>query len=131
MSLQTRLEALITAIGADVKALRAKRASQDLVFTAQGPVETFVGTQRFYPSAAGIVMLSRATLATAGSSNTVVEIKKNDDAYVQLTIPSGQTTVTDSYQVPCSIGDYLTVDVTTAGAGGVNLTVQLRLVQND
>lgn len=126
MSLQTRLEALVAAIGADVKALRSV-ASENPTFTMSGPVTTLSGTQRYYAGASGTVTLSRASLGTVGTSTTTVVVKKNGTTVITLSLTSGTATITSSATVSLATGDYLTIDVTTAGTGAQNLTVQVRI----
>lgn len=68
------------------------------------------------------------SLATAGSSNTVVTVYVNDGSQATVTLGSGvEQNSTTLEAVLEADTDYLTVAATTVGTGAADLTVQARL----
>ena len=139
MSLQTRLASLITAIGADVKALRTTEASLELVqFAAAGTLTTGVGGFRFPVKGGTFQIVSVAAMvdtAPTGAS-VIIDVNKNTSsiygtqgnrptiaasAFAATVGAHTATTVTD--------GDYLKVDIDQIGStiAGANLVVAIRL----
>lgn len=71
-----------------------------------------------------------ARLVTAGSTDTVVEVRLNDVAIITITLGSGVDRVeeTISAELLTAETDYLTVATTSAGTGAVGLVVEVDLV---
>lgn len=83
---------------------------------------------RYYPHAATRLVSVHASLATAGTSNTVITVKVNGTSIGTITLASGAHTGTaDFYQGMTADLDYLTVAITTVGSGSpADLVVQAR-----
>lgn len=101
-------------------------------FTMADALQVKTGTARFpiAPNSGNVTQVV-AMLGTAGSSNTVVSIKRDGAVLKTLTLTSGSTSVVDSVVVSVdspSMG-YFTVDVTTAGTGAKDLVVLIRTVK--
>jgi hypothetical protein len=107
-------------------------AIQTIVYNRSGAVAAVTGTQRFrFPAAATITGVSLA-LNTAGSTTTTVAVRKNGSlltfagalSLVASATGLGEQAITSSAAVVA--GDYLTVDITAAGTGAVDLSVFIR-----
>jgi hypothetical protein len=111
----------------------------DICAPFPGPIATAT-TPRFYfpsgspvvPSGSNLVMGLVATLDTAGSSDTTVQLLKNGSAVSgsSTTLGSGVNSVTTPVIVMFDgpYTDYLQVEITAAGTGaaGLNVHVQWR-----
>lgn len=83
---------------------------------------------RWYPRRTATLVDVLVSLATAGTSNTVVTVCVNGGSQGTITLGSGvhvNTAVFDDVLVADT--DYLTVAATTVGTGAEGLTVQARL----
>lgn len=103
------------------------KSISNAMFSAPGAVTVFTGSSRFYVAGAGNIVLSKASLGTAGSTSTTVVIKKNGTTVHTDTIASGTNVITNNTTVAVAANDYITVDVTSAGTGAVDLVVQVRI----
>lgn len=101
-------------------------------FTMTDAVYVKAGTSRF-PVLPNSGTLTNVTvmLGTAGTSNTVVTLKRNGTTLKTLTLTSGATSAEDTTPVSVDSASlaYLTVDVTTAGAGAKDLVLVARMVK--
>lgn len=100
----------------------------------QGTVALVVGKSRVYVEAAYTIDSVRVALATAGSTATVIDVNKNDNTIytTQANRPSlgsaVATVLSTNFNVTTlASGDYLSVDVDTAGTGASDLTVIIRM----
>lgn len=126
MSLQTRLEALATAVAARIGCEHAVW-SLDTVSAGTGTYELPIHGGSFQ-----IISIS-ARLGTAGSTSTIVDINKNGTTIfgTQANRPtfsaSGKLATVGAFSVSTlTTGDYLTCDVDTAGTGALKLVVDVR-----
>lgn len=137
MSLQTRLAALITAIGADVKLLQA--GEMQLEFGASGAMTVRTGTIR-RPIKGGTYTIVgvTATLGTAPTGATTFKVDVNKNGTTIFTtqgnrpIFTASTNITDSGTpdvTSVTDNDYITVDIDAIGStvGGSDLSVIVRL----
>lgn len=98
----------------------------EIVFSFSGPLtpgESPTWTRR----EAGRLIEVHARLRVAGTTDTVIEIHKNGEEVLTVTVPAGQAMV----RVPTSIFFAADMDVlhdvlTTAGTGAIDLTVMHR-----
>ncbi len=140
MSLQTRLSALITAIGADVKNLTNTMPSQPAQFSMDGICYAKNGTLRF-PVLGGTYTISAVT-ATVGTSPAgaalVVDVRKNGTTIYtggvnRPSIAAGSNSANGGAPSTSSVttGDYLTVDVVSVGSTtpGSDLVVNILLTR--
>lgn len=83
---------------------------------------------RYYSPNAGLYLVQLwASLGTPGTSNTVVEVRKNGAAIATLTFGSGVQLKRTALQEIIQTGvDYLTMAVTGVGTGARDLDVQAR-----
>lgn len=93
-----------------------------LAVSESGPYEPHIATR---------LVSVRIALGTAGTSNTVLAVKKNGTALTptsgSLTLGSGVTRATVYFYSALTADlDYITVAITTAGAGAKDLVVQAR-----
>lgn len=135
MSLQTRLAALITAIGTDVKSLMDSRI-EVYTFAVPGAITgTYTGKSRIYLEGSYAVDTIRAAVGTASTSGAVtVDVNKNGTTlYTTQTarpiIAQGAFSANGNSPAVTTFvaGDYLTVDIDTFGASATDLTVTVRL----
>ncbi len=127
-TLQSRLTAVIQAIGADVKALTAAVAgggsSGGNVFGQfPGPVVVQVGSLRYYPRATITFNKLTVWLSANAVANTTVVVKKNGVAAQTIIIAAGQQSNTAVSTISILTTDYLTIDI-TSGSGN-DLMVRL------
>lgn len=108
---------------------RAGRVQAELeaVFSHAGtPVTT--ASARWYPRRTARLYRVVVSLATAGTSNTVVTVYVNGGSQGTVTLASGVNRVSAAFDnVLAADADWLTVAATTVGAGAKDLTVQARL----
>jgi hypothetical protein len=88
-----------------------------------GPVTVNTGTTRLYLPLNSTLVNAYFNLATAGTSNTVIATEKNGSVIGTTTLGSNVSNTTTSFSTSMSVNDYLTVDVTTAGASAVDLYI--------
>lgn len=132
MSLQTRLEALITALGADMKKASVEQFTWSIYGSLSG---TYTGKAKIYCEGNYTFESCRISLGTASSSGAVtVDVNKNGTTIytTQTARPSiaasGTTAVGNSPAVTSfAAGDYLTVDLDAFGTGAADLTIVVRL----
>lgn len=83
---------------------------------------------RWYPRRTATLTAVVASLGTAGSSSTVVEVSVNGGVQATVTLGSGVNLGNDTAAaVLVADTDYLTVAATSVGTGAADLTVQARL----
>lgn len=84
----------------------------------------------WYPKRGSHVTEFHALLGTAGSSSTVVVLKKNGTTIATITLGSGVTVGTPQYLdvLWANDSDILTFEVTTAGTAAENLTCIARFI---
>lgn len=96
----------------------------DLVYTLPGPVTTGV-SPRFYVRRNYRVNRWIVSTDTTGGTDTVVDVKVSGVTDATLTVPATTDVATDDTAVTLTKDvDYIQVDVTAAGTGAENLTVQ-------
>lgn len=103
------------------------KSINNALYSAVGTLAATTGTHRFYVAAAGNIVMSKASLGTAGSTATTVVVKKNGTTAHTLTIASGTNVITNNTVVAVAANDYITVDVTAAGTGAADLSVLVRI----
>lgn len=96
----------------------------------QGPIQVNTGTQRLYVPANSTVTNASFNLVTAGTTDTVIVTKKNGTAIDTTTMGNGVSNTTSILSASLTLTDYLTVDITTAGASAIGLYVTYLLVPN-
>ena len=87
-----------------------------------GPMKVFTGVARWYPERSISLKSFYISLGVAGTAGTTVVLKKNGSVVgtavcTATANKSSVVTLTDNL----TISDYLTVDVTAAGAGASDL----------
>lgn len=98
------------------------------VFSRSGALSVTTGTMRFrFPFTATLIGVS-AALNTASSSGVVTfVVKKNGTSIGTYSIFAPNNNVSEtSLTTSMAVGDYLTVDITSAGTGASDLTVFVR-----
>ena len=83
-----------------------------------GRLEVRAGTVRWYSPGNITVSKIVSRLATTADTAIIAVIKKNGTAVETVTIPIGQSKVTDTVDFSMSEDDYLTVDITQVGSIG-------------
>lgn len=96
-------------------------------FSAVGTVATFTGATRYYVQNAGNIVMSKASLGTAGSTATTIVVKKNGTTVHTDTIAASTNVITNTTVVAVAANDYLTIDCTAAGTGAKDLVVMVRI----
>lgn len=135
MSLQTRLEALITAIGTDVKNLLALYPREPIQFVMSGTLTTKVGDYRVYMDKACTVDSVTISVNTAPSGGTVIVDVNRNGTTIYGTQTNRPTIASTGFTAnggaasngTFAAGDYLTVDVDAVTAPAANLTVYVRM----
>ena len=101
-------------------------SSFEVLWAVDGPVTTGVSNRYFHR---GDITLTRVfvTLGTAGTTDTVIQVRKNGSTVVFTTsvLAGGYTTDASPPDVEWVEGDVMTVAVTAAGGGAQYLQVQL------
>ena len=93
----------------------------------QGTVQVNTGTQRLYMPSAGTLTKFYMNLGTAGTTDTSISIKKNGTEIRTATLTSGVASLMTIAGDSLAANDYLTVDITVAGASAVDLYVTFLL----
>lgn len=145
MSLQSRLEALATRVGAEIKALRAEevarvRSLEAHDFSMVGTLTVKVGNGRI-PIIGGTFTITnvaaRVTTAPTGAS-VLIDVNKNGTTIYgtqsnRPTIAAAGTLATVGSHSVTTVtdGDYLSVDVDQIGStvAGADLVVTIRLLR--
>ena len=136
-SLQSRINDLITAVGADIKALY--RTKEVFVLSRPGALTAVAGSSRLYLSGSYTLADYRVSVGTAPTgASLIVDINKNGTTLFTTqgnrpTIAAGANlgSTTAPAVTTFAAGDYITVDVDQIGStvAGSDLAVVLRLVR--
>jgi hypothetical protein len=105
-----------------------KPASEDelIVFSHAGALATSTSGP-YVPLRKGRLFYVLCVLGTAGSSSTVVSIKKNGSEITTVTLASSDTIEAKNLSTSFAVGaDKLTIGITTVGTGAADLTVECR-----
>jgi hypothetical protein len=108
---------------------KPKAATAPMTFSQlSGSAVTVGASGRYAPPHSLLALSLIASVTTAGSSDTVVDLLRNDVVVATVTLQAGSGR--DSAIVDVSFGptDYATVACTAAGAGAVGLVVQVPTV---
>ena len=136
-TMQSRIADLITAIGADIKALY--RTKEVFPLSRPGTLVVAAGTARLYLSGNYTLADYRVSVGTAPTgANLIVDINKNGTTI--FTTQGNRPTVTAGGNLASTTapdvttfaaGDYITIDVDQIGStvAGADLTIVLRLVR--
>jgi hypothetical protein len=130
VSLQTRLEALVAAIGADIKAARI----EPYAFSYNGAVTAKVGTSKLVMATAGVIESVSVHANTAPTVATlIVDVNRNDVTIYgtqgnRPTVAIGAKTATGgaASNGTFAAGDVLSVDVDQPGTNTADVTVLVR-----
>lgn len=134
MSGQTRLEAFVAAVGADIKAVRAP-----YLFSMVDVLTTKVGAHRVYMETDCVVESVRIAVGTAPvGSSVIVDVNRNGTT-IYTTQGNRPTIAISGFTAlggvaannAFSIGDYMTVDVDQVGTANANLTVTVLIRKTD
>lgn len=99
----------------------------EAVFSHAG-TPTSAASPRWYPRRTARLYTVVVSLATAGTSNTVVTVYVNGGSQGTVTLASGVNRASAAFNnVLVADTDWLTVAVTTVGTGAKDITVQARL----
>ncbi len=93
----------------------------------QGTVQVNTGTQRLYMPSDATLTNFYMNLGTAGNTDTTISIKKNGTQIRTATLTAGAASLLTIAGDALSANDYLTVDITVAGASAVDLYVTFLL----
>lgn len=94
----------------------------------QGAVSTNTGIERIYTPVTATIQRVACYLGGAGSTDTTVIVKKNGSSTINTsTITGGNTYINTSTSISLAANDYITIDITAAGAGATDLYVILLL----
>jgi len=93
----------------------------------QGTVQVNTGTQRLYLPSDATLTNFYMNLGTAGTTDTTISIKKNGTQIRTATLTGGATSLLTVAGDALSANDYLTVDITVAGASAFDLYVTFLL----
>lgn len=93
------------------------------------PGSVIVATSgRYYPPRNVLALRMIASLAVAGSSDTTVQLMRNDVVIATATLAAGEVYVEETVNVTFGITDYATVQTTAAGTDATGLVVQVPTV---
>lgn len=99
----------------------------EAIFSHAG-TPTTAPSARWYPRRTARLVRVLVSLATAGTSNTVVTVYVNNGSQGTVTLASGVNRASAAFDnVLAADSDFLTVATTTVGTGAKDLTVQARL----
>lgn len=139
MSLQLRLEALVAAIGTDIKALQAEKDTSIRDFTRTGPLAVVVGTAHIPIPFACTIESVTALLTTAPTGATaILDVNRNGTTIFTTqsgrpTFSIGGTVATVGTPAVTSLvaGDYLSVDIDQIGSTvtGSDLVLTIALLR--
>lgn len=126
-ALERRVRDLERALTTRLPTTTPKSQRQEAVFSYAGTL-TVATSPRWYPRTTARLTQVVASLATAGTSDTVVTVYVNGTSVGTLTLRSGVTKASGSFTSALTADtDHLRVGVTTVGTGAADLTVQARL----
>jgi hypothetical protein len=100
------------------------------VFSLQGQIAPYTGTNRFYFENAYTLTKIRASVGTAPTgSGIVVTVFINGVSVGTVTIPAGSNSGTTAVSKSLVSGDYATISITSVGStiAGSDLTVSLTI----
>lgn len=125
--LQTRVEDIERRLRTRATTRPVPAEPLEAVFSHAG-TPTTDPSPRWTPRRTATLTTVVVSLATAGSSNTVVTVYVNDGSQGTITLGSSVEQATGTFDdVLVADTDYLTVAATTVGTGAADLTVQARL----
>jgi len=113
-----------------IQGIQGNAAQSFSLFSLQGNVFVYSGTNRFYFEQAYTLNKIRASVATAPTgSGIVIAVNINGTLSSTITIPAGSNTATTAPLTTISAGDYATISITSVGSTlpGTNLTVSLSI----
>ncbi len=94
-------------------------------FSAPGPVVA-IASGRYYPEAAIRINTVLMSLKTAGSTTTTAVLQKNGATVATLSLAASATYVALPVNINFLKTDYASLEITAAGTGAYDLTVQTR-----
>lgn len=97
--------------------------SLEILWAVDGAITTGV-SNRYYFESAQTMSAFRVTLATTGSTATILELRKNGVAITTVTLAASTTTTRVAASATFASGDYYTIAITTAGTGAEDLQTQ-------
>lgn len=101
---------------------------QDKTWTLAGALYLAHSCRWYPPNFGGRIIGASASLDTPGTTQTVCSVRVNGVQIGTVTIPASQNySVSLGLDEFVSASDYVTIHVTTAGAGAGYLTVQLQI----
>lgn len=121
--LQRRLAALERRLTPKMPAMTAELVfsyAGALVSATESPPKLFV-----VPANLGLLAVA-FTSGEAGSTDTILEVKKNGSVAGTVTVPASTETYTASVAVAFVIGDTISLNVATAGTGAADMTATAR-----
>lgn len=97
----------------------------EYAFGFSGSVST--GQSHHYPLRRNVGFYGvYATLTSAGSSSTEIDVLLDESVVASIAIPASTTSATFLFSTSAAASSHLSVDVTTAGTGAANLAVFVR-----
>jgi len=133
-NLPARLERLVRRVD-DLERRLRNRATEapdpgeplEATFSHSG-TPTTAASARWYPRRTATLTQVIVSLATAGTTSTIVTVYVNGGSQGTITLASGVNKNTGTFNNVLVVDtDYLTVAATTVGTAAANLTVQARL----
>jgi len=98
-------------------------------FWQEGQLSPRIGTIRWYAAFDLDVEEIKARLGTAADRDVIITIKKNNTSTKVITIPGNSVgPIVDTQPINMLEDDYLTVDITQAGAGQTGLDLYLQMI---
>ena len=105
----------------------AGKSVSNAVFSSPGALAIFTGVSRYYVVNPGNLVISKASLSTAGSTGSTITVTKNGTVVHTDTIVAATNVVTNNTVVAVVANDYITVNCTVAGTGATDLVVAVRI----
>lgn len=101
-------------------------AVDELVFSYAGGLSSGTESPPKIIRVSGILTVLAVAFKTAGSTDTILEIKHNGTVGNTITVPASNTEVVVQVAVAYSAGDTVALAVNTAGTGAADMTAAAR-----
>lgn len=98
----------------------------ELVFSYAGTLASGVESPPKLVAASGVLTVLAVAFATAGSTDTTIEVKSNGAVKNTVTAPASTTEVVVQVAVAFTAGDVVSLRIDTAGTGATDMTATAR-----
>jgi hypothetical protein len=123
-----RIADLERRVGILERALRSTGAVpvDELVFSYAGALASATESPPKIIRVSGVLTVLAVAFKTAGSTDTIIEVKRNGTVKNTVTAPASTTQVVVQVAIAFTAGDVVSLNVATAGTGAADMTATAR-----